>query len=136
MLYRLYTPRDFPQLYAIEEVCFQPPFRFGRKYMRQLVNRLCTATWIAELDGLMAGFGNVGLCHRLFTLAYSVFNRLSSNTGQSRGWGVVPDHFPVFERKSKIVRKRVVAVRRLFAIMRPWLLHEDKKRFSIFWSRL
>jgi hypothetical protein len=36
MLYRRYLPEDFNALYAIEEACFQQPFRFGRRYMRQL----------------------------------------------------------------------------------------------------
>ena len=59
MNYRLYTAEDFAQLYAIEEVCFQPPFRFGRGYMRQLVNDSDAATWIAEEDGCMEGFAIV-----------------------------------------------------------------------------
>jgi ribosomal protein S18 acetylase RimI-like enzyme len=59
VIYRLYTAEDFAQLYAIEEVCFQPPFRFGREYMRRLVNHSDAATWIAEVDGRMAGFGIV-----------------------------------------------------------------------------
>jgi ribosomal protein S18 acetylase RimI-like enzyme len=57
--YRLYTAEDFASLYAIEEVCFQPPFRFGRGYMRRLVNHSDAATWIAEEDGRMTGFGIV-----------------------------------------------------------------------------
>jgi ribosomal-protein-alanine N-acetyltransferase len=57
--YRLYSPSDFAALYAIEEVCFQPPLRFGRGYMRQLVSAADTATWIAEQDGQMAGFSIV-----------------------------------------------------------------------------
>jgi ribosomal-protein-alanine N-acetyltransferase len=56
VLYRLYTPADFPALYAIEEICFQPPFRFPRRYMRHLADSLHTITWIAEDDGQMAGF--------------------------------------------------------------------------------
>jgi ribosomal-protein-alanine N-acetyltransferase len=56
VLYRLYTSEDFAGLYAIEEVCFQPPFRFARGYMRQLVHSFNAATWIAEEDGRMAGF--------------------------------------------------------------------------------
>ena len=56
MEYRLYNPEDFEALYAIEEVCFQPPFRFGRRYMRALAGSTNTATWIAEDDGRMAGF--------------------------------------------------------------------------------
>jgi len=46
-------------LYAIEEICFQPPFRFGRAFMRQLVDSSKTATWVAEQDGMMAGFAIV-----------------------------------------------------------------------------
>jgi ribosomal protein S18 acetylase RimI-like enzyme len=59
VLYRQYTPEDFAALYGIEEVCFQPPFRFGRKYMRQLVNSSTAATWVAEVEGRMAGFAIV-----------------------------------------------------------------------------
>ena len=56
---RPYIANDFAALYAIEEVCFQPPFRFGRGYMRHLVNASNTATWIAEEKGQMAGFAIV-----------------------------------------------------------------------------
>ena len=59
MHYRLYTSADFDTLYAIEVACFQPPFRFPRSYMRQLVLDPETATWIAEQDGVMAGFAIV-----------------------------------------------------------------------------
>jgi len=54
--YRLYLPEDFDRLYSIEETCFQPPFRFGRRYMRNLAGSAHTAAWIAEEDGRMAGF--------------------------------------------------------------------------------
>lgn len=59
MQYRLYAPDDFAALYAIEEVCFQPPLRFDRGYMRRLVRNHSAATWIAEEDGRMAGFAIV-----------------------------------------------------------------------------
>ena len=59
MLYRLYNPEDFAALYAIEEICFQPPFRFPRDYMRRLVTARDAATWIAEEGGGMAGFAIV-----------------------------------------------------------------------------
>jgi ribosomal protein S18 acetylase RimI-like enzyme len=52
-------PEDFAALYAIEELCFQPPFRFGRRYMRQLVTSSNAAAWIAEDAGRMAGFAIV-----------------------------------------------------------------------------
>jgi ribosomal protein S18 acetylase RimI-like enzyme len=56
VLYRKYIEKDFAELYAIEELCFQPPFRFGRWQMRRLVRSANTATWIAEQDGRMCGF--------------------------------------------------------------------------------
>lgn len=59
MVYRLYHPDDFPVLYAIEELCFQPPFRFSRSTMRSLVSNANSATWIAEESGQMAGFAIV-----------------------------------------------------------------------------
>ena len=59
MIYRLYQRDDFDDLYAIEEVCFHPPQRFSRLYMRQLVASPDAATWIAEQDAQMAGFAIV-----------------------------------------------------------------------------
>ncbi|MGP8251998.1 MAG: GNAT family N-acetyltransferase [Terracidiphilus sp.] len=59
MLYRFFQPADFAQLYAVEEVCFEPPYRFSRAYMRQIVTSADTATWMAEEDGTIAGFAVV-----------------------------------------------------------------------------
>jgi ribosomal-protein-alanine N-acetyltransferase len=59
MDYRLHKPDDFAALYAIEEVCFHPPFRFGRRYLQWLVNANNSATWIAEEAEAMVGFGVV-----------------------------------------------------------------------------
>lgn len=59
MTYRLFERDDFDDLYAIEEVCFQPPQRFPRRYMRQLVASPQAATWIAEQNGTMVGFAIV-----------------------------------------------------------------------------
>ena len=61
MLYRLFQPADFAQLYAIEEICFQPPLRFSRAYMRRLVDSPTTATWIAEENRQLDGFAIVDL---------------------------------------------------------------------------
>jgi ribosomal-protein-alanine N-acetyltransferase len=60
MHYRLYIPDDFPQLYAIEEACFEHRLRFDRRYMQRLVTRSSAATWIAAQAGRMAGFAAVG----------------------------------------------------------------------------
>lgn len=59
MLYRLYKPEDFAALYAIEVACFQPPHRFSRLYMRQLIQQPDAATWIAENGQRMCGFALV-----------------------------------------------------------------------------
>ena len=59
MNYRLFQREDFDDLYAIEEICFQPPQRFTRRYMRQIIASQDAATWIAEHDGHMAGFAIV-----------------------------------------------------------------------------
>jgi ribosomal protein S18 acetylase RimI-like enzyme len=59
MICRLYKPDDFAALYAIEEICFQPLFRFDRAFMRQLAEGHNSATWIAEAEGKMAGFAIV-----------------------------------------------------------------------------
>jgi ribosomal protein S18 acetylase RimI-like enzyme len=59
MNYRLFEPEDFDELYEIEEVCFQPPLRFSRRYMRQLIASPNAATWIAESNEHLSGFGIV-----------------------------------------------------------------------------
>jgi [ribosomal protein S18]-alanine N-acetyltransferase len=59
MVYRIYQAADFDELYRVEESCFQPPFRFSRMYMRQIVNGPNAATWIAEEEGAIAGFAVV-----------------------------------------------------------------------------
>jgi hypothetical protein len=48
MHYRLYQPADFAALYAVEELCFEAPFRFSRALMRKLIANPNSATWIAE----------------------------------------------------------------------------------------
>ena len=55
MLYRLYQPEDFPALYAVEELCFDPPWRFSRSYMRKIVRNPRSATWIAEEGADLVG---------------------------------------------------------------------------------
>jgi ribosomal protein S18 acetylase RimI-like enzyme len=72
--YRLYTSDDFAQLYAIEEACFQPPDRFSRRYMRELLARANGpaadgACWIAEEEGQLAGFAIAEWTGQLGTVA-------------------------------------------------------------------
>lgn len=56
MNYRRFEHEDFDDLYAIEEVCFQPPERFSRRYMQQLVRKPRAATWVAEESFCLSGF--------------------------------------------------------------------------------
>ncbi len=59
LLYRLYQPADFAALYAVEELCFDAPFRFSRAWMRKLIANPNSATWIAEENKELAGFAIV-----------------------------------------------------------------------------
>ncbi|HVN94566.1 MAG TPA: N-acetyltransferase [Terracidiphilus sp.] len=58
--YCRYQSEDFAALYAVEELCFDAPFRFSRTLMRKLVANPNSATWIAEDSAgekkTMAGF--------------------------------------------------------------------------------
>jgi ribosomal protein S18 acetylase RimI-like enzyme len=53
---RSYYPDDFPALYALEEICFEPPIRYSRLYLRRLIASPDAATWVAEEDAQIAGF--------------------------------------------------------------------------------
>jgi [ribosomal protein S18]-alanine N-acetyltransferase len=59
MLYRPYQSADFAQLYAVEELCFELPFRFDRALMRKLIANPNSSTWIAEEERKLAGFAIV-----------------------------------------------------------------------------
>jgi ribosomal protein S18 acetylase RimI-like enzyme len=59
--YRAYEPGDFDQLYAIEQACFEPPFRFSKATMRTLTREAHSVTWLAEEGGIIAGFAIVDL---------------------------------------------------------------------------
>lgn len=87
MQYRLYTPEDFDALYALEEACFAPPFRFGRRYMRLQVQRADAATWIAEENRRMAGFAIVEWTKRRSRVAAYIQTIEVAPEARSRGVG-------------------------------------------------
>jgi [ribosomal protein S18]-alanine N-acetyltransferase len=84
MLYRLFQPGDFAQLYAVEEVCFQPPFRFSRALMRKLTEGQRFVTWIAEESGQLAGFAIVDLQ----AASSSAYIQTIEVAPESRGQGI------------------------------------------------
>ncbi|HEY1804697.1 MAG TPA: N-acetyltransferase [Terracidiphilus sp.] len=61
--YRPYQPADFAALYALEELCFEPPIRYSRAWMRKLIANPNSAIWIAkeaaESNQQMTGFSMV-----------------------------------------------------------------------------
>ncbi len=56
MHYRIFVPDDFSALYSIEKLCFEPPLRFTRRYMRELIESSASTTWIALDESMMTGF--------------------------------------------------------------------------------
>jgi len=86
VLYRPYNANDFAALYAVEEICFQLPFRFGREYMRRLVNSANSATWIAEEDIRLAGFAIVEWTRR--RAGISAYIQTIEVAPEQRGHGV------------------------------------------------
>lgn len=56
MLLRPYQTADFSALYALEEICFEPPIRYSRLYLKRLIASRETATWVAEENSTIAGF--------------------------------------------------------------------------------
>jgi ribosomal-protein-alanine N-acetyltransferase len=53
---REYRPGDLQALYALDVVCFEPPFRFSRHAMRSFAEAAGAVTVLAEAQGELAGF--------------------------------------------------------------------------------
>lgn len=58
---RPYNRQDLPLLFAVEALCFAPPFRFSQQMLRALAEGESSFTWIAEDADQMAGFAIVQL---------------------------------------------------------------------------
>jgi ribosomal protein S18 acetylase RimI-like enzyme len=87
MIFRPYRPEDFDALFAIEVLCFKPPFRFGRWYMRDLLQRRNAAAWIAEESGSLAGFAIVEWTEEEVGLAAYIQTIEVAPEARSRGVG-------------------------------------------------
>jgi ribosomal-protein-alanine N-acetyltransferase len=53
---REYRPGDLDSIYALDVVCFEPPFRFSRGAMRGFAEAAGAMTVLAERQGELAGF--------------------------------------------------------------------------------
>lgn len=54
--FRGYEAGDFEPMYRLDEVCFEPEFRFSRPMMRRMAESHRARVRIAESDGAWAGF--------------------------------------------------------------------------------
>jgi ribosomal protein S18 acetylase RimI-like enzyme len=99
--YRLYKPEDFEAVYGIEELCFQPPMTFGRRYMRWLVQAQNAATWVAEDDGSLAGFAIVEWTQAIHEV--SAYIQTIEVLPQMRGQGVGRELLKHMEGSAQVV---------------------------------
>jgi len=90
MNYRPYQSRDFAALYAVEELCFEAPFRFSRAYLRQLVNGSSAATWIAEENARVAGFA---------IAEWAIEDESAAKMGSTAAYIVTLETHPAFRRR-------------------------------------
>ncbi|HUX45585.1 MAG TPA: N-acetyltransferase [Terracidiphilus sp.] len=100
MQYRRYKPEDFAELYAVEEACFEAPFRFSRGALRSMLESADTAAWVAEAEDALAGFAvaDWGLA-RGGTIAYL---QTIEVLAQWRGQGVAAE---LLQRAEESVRE-------------------------------
>jgi ribosomal-protein-alanine N-acetyltransferase len=57
MRLREYTESDLEAIFALDEVCFEPPFRFSARVMQQFAEARNALTVVAETEmGEIAGF--------------------------------------------------------------------------------
>jgi [ribosomal protein S18]-alanine N-acetyltransferase len=53
---REYRTGDWESMYALDMLCFEPPFRFSRQTMRKFTEAPNAITVLAEAEGSLAGF--------------------------------------------------------------------------------
>ena len=66
---REYRPGDAEAMYALDLLCFEPPFRFSRRAMRSFAEQRGAMTVLAEADGELVGFS---IAHREGDWSYVV----------------------------------------------------------------
>jgi [ribosomal protein S18]-alanine N-acetyltransferase len=106
--YRLYKPEDFEPIYAIEEMCFAPPFRFSRAMMRGMTRDARSVTWIAEDDGGMAGFAIVDL--NLRGQSHSAYIPTIEVLPERRGTGIASALLDRIERSARDAGARAITL--------------------------
>ena len=106
MRYRAYEPGDFAQLYAIEELCFEPPFRFSKATMRALTRDTHSVTWVAEEDGSMAGFAIADL--KAGTKSPAAYIQTIEVIAERRGRGVGGELIKRIEKSARDAGARAI----------------------------
>ncbi len=97
MLLRTYRATDLEAMYALDVVCFAPPFRFSRSAMRRFAEAKRARVVIAEEDDSVVGFVILHV----------------EGTGQERvGYIVTLDVSPEFRRRG-IAKVLMLEVQRL-----------------------
>ena len=72
MQVRLFKPADFPALYAVEGLCFAPPFRFTRRAMRRFSEQPGAITLLAHTDAQPPQLAGFVIAHMEGRTAYIV----------------------------------------------------------------
>jgi ribosomal protein S18 acetylase RimI-like enzyme len=84
---RPYIAADFQALYALEQLCFAPEFRFSRRYMRSLTVAHNAAVWVAEQGTKLTGFGIVSWARHSGLIVAYIETLEVAPTERGRGLG-------------------------------------------------
>jgi ribosomal-protein-alanine N-acetyltransferase len=70
--FRTYKPTDLDAMVALDELCFDPPFRFSRAAMRRFAERKEACTFLVDAGKELAGFCILHIEHGEVNVGYIV----------------------------------------------------------------
>jgi ribosomal-protein-alanine N-acetyltransferase len=70
--FRTYKPTDLDAMVALDELCFEPPFRFSRAAMRRFAERREASTYLVDAGAELAGFCILHIEHGEVNVGYIV----------------------------------------------------------------